>query len=265
MDLLRFYLENVTEADYHYRFKRFIEDNAKSASGAQDDMRIDNGSFVVFDQEEAIEKFRELCQPDRSYGPEEKSWFYLVCYYLHKNGYAIKQFPRVLARPPENPSRFSYDEIRGKLIAQGKADRGIVRYAERRELISKLSFDRGENHIDPGDDLNKKLIEVSTRQAPFVDMDIDEKLAEIANLIENLLKTGKSFAKLDYDLVCLGYISDETVTSYRKRLQCFRHAHAKALGERRAFSTEQKNFLIDYGVTIAKAIYNLLAMDGEDR
>ena len=37
-------------------------------------------------------------------------------------------------------------------------------------------------------------------------MSIDEKLAEIANLIENLLKKKGNFVQLDYSQVCFGYV-----------------------------------------------------------
>lgn len=40
-------------------------------------------------------------------------------------------------------------------------------------------------------------------------------------------------------------------------MQCFRHCTKKAITERKRYSEEQKNFLVDYGLTIVKAIYNL--------
>lgn len=47
-------------------------------------------------------------------------------------GYELKEFPRVLARPPKDPIDFTYSEIRTKLIALGEDHDGIVRYATRR-------------------------------------------------------------------------------------------------------------------------------------
>ena len=46
--------------------------------------------------------------------------------------------------------------------------------------------------------------------------------------------------------------------SYREKLQCFRHSAEQSLEERNAFSDEQKDFFIDYGVVIVKAIFVLL-------
>lgn len=40
-------------------------------------------------------------------------------------------------------------------------------------------------------------------------MSNDEKLAETANLIENLLKKNDKFISLDYSQICFEYISDK--------------------------------------------------------
>lgn len=72
----------------------------------------------MYDAEEAITKFKELCQPDVGcYDSEKVCWFYLVTYYLYKIGYEIKEFSRVLARPPVQPNDFVYVEIRNRIIA----------------------------------------------------------------------------------------------------------------------------------------------------
>ena len=89
-------------------------------------------------------------------------------------------------------------------------------------------------------------------------MTLDEKIAEIANLIENMLKREGTFIALDYSKVCSGFITDDVVKNYRKKMQCFRHCSGEALEERKAYSEEQKNFFVDYGLTIVKAIHSLL-------
>ena len=83
------------------------------------------------------------------------------------------------------------------------------------------------------------FMEISTRNARFENMTIDEKIKEIANLIENLL-----------------YVDDEIIKKYRKQIQCFRHSSNNALEERKQFSDEEKEFIIDYGITIIKLIYS---------
>lgn len=186
---------------------------------------VNDYEFEVYDIEEAILKFRELCQPEVSFAnSEQKCWFYLITYYLYKMGYEIKQFPRVLARPPVDPSDFTYGEIRNRIIAQGDDDNGTVRYATRRVFIANLTFELKSNYIEIDDAIDQKFIEISNRQASFNNMSTDEKLAELANLIENLLKKNGKFITPDYTKICFDYISDDIVTSYRKKMHCFRHA-----------------------------------------
>lgn len=139
----------------------------------------------------------------------------------------------------------------------GEDDNGTVRYATRRTFVAGLTFEQKTCNIEVNDSINQKFIEISTRQASFNGMHTDEKIAEIANLIENMLKQGGNFITPEYENVCCGFINDEIVKSYRKKMQCFRHCSEKAIAERKAFSEGQKNFLIDYGLTIVKAIHTL--------
>lgn len=244
MDIKEFYFQNIQESEYHYHFYESI--------------RNVNMVYNIFDAEEAITKFRELCQPDVSFeNSENKCWFYLITYYLYKMGYEIKEFPRVLARPPVDPSDFTYGDIRNKIISQGGDDNGTVRYATRRTFVASLTFELKSNHIGIDNSIDQKFIEISNRQASFNNMSTDEKLSEIANLIENMLKKEGNFITPDYSSICFDYISNETVTSYRKKMQCFRHATNEAILERNSYSEKQKNFFVDFGLTIIKVVYNL--------
>lgn len=163
-----------------------------------------------------------------------------------------------MARPPVDPSDFTYGEIRNWIIAQEGDDRGTVRYATRRKVIAEFTFELKSSHIEVGDFINNKFIEISNRQASFTDMSIDEKLAEIVNVIENLIKKDGKINSLDYSKVCCGFITDDVVRDYRKKMQCFRHGSDEAMRERKTYSVEQKNFFAHYGLTIVKAIYSLL-------
>ena len=164
----------------------------------------------------------------------------------------------MLARPPVDPGDFTYGEIRSRIIAQGDDDNGIVRYASRRKFVAGLTFELKSSHIDIDDLINQKFVEISNRQASFNNMSTDEKLAEIANLIENLLKKNGKFITPDYAKICFDYISDDIVTSYRKKMHCFRHATDEAIAERKSYSEDQKNLFVDYGLTIVKIIHTLL-------
>ena len=57
-------------------------------------------------------------------------------------GYEIKEFPRILARPPVDPTDFTYRDIRNRIIALGGDDNGTVRYATRRTFVADLTFEQ---------------------------------------------------------------------------------------------------------------------------
>lgn len=260
MDLKDFYLENVKTNEYHYRFMDSIKDVNRVYNIFTGYEEINDFDFEIYDTEEAIVKFKDLCQPEVAFDSEKKCWFYLIAYYLHKMGYEIKEFPRILARPPVEPGEFTYGEIRNRIIAQGNDDNGTVRYTTRRAFVAALTFELKSNHIEITESINQKFVEISNRQSTFNNMSTDERLAEIANLIENMLKKDGTFVTIDYSLVCFDYIDEETVKAYRHKLQCFRHSSDTSIEERASFSDEQKSFLIDYGLVIIKAIHNLLQM-----
>ena len=258
MDLREFYFQNIKESEYHYRFFDAIKKVNYTYNIFTGEEETQDYRFEIYDAEEAITKFRELCQPDVNFSGENKCWFYLVTYYLKTFGYEIKEFPRILARPPVDPSDFTYGKIRNRIIAQGRDDNGTVRYATRRSFIAELTFELNANHIEVGDSINQKFVEISNRQVSFMNMSTDEKIAEIANLIENLLKKDGKFISPDYSKVCCGFISDNVVKDYRKKMQCFRHCSDEAITERKTYSKKKKIFFIDYGLTIVKAIHSLL-------
>ena len=54
---------------------------------------VDDYEFEVYDTEEAINKTKELCQPDVDFYHSEKCWFYLITYYLYKIDMRTKEFP----------------------------------------------------------------------------------------------------------------------------------------------------------------------------
>lgn len=258
MDLKAFYFKNIKETEYHFCFYDFIKDVNKGYDILNECTESNDYSFETYDTEEAITKFKELCQPEETFASNEsKCWFYLITYYLNQMGYVIKEFPQVLSRPPADPSNFTYVEIRNRIIAQGGDDNGIVRYRTRRSFVAELSFERKPNHIGIDDSIDQKFIEISNRQASFNNMSTEEKLSEIANLIEYMLKKNERFITIDYSSICFNYISDEIVKDYRKKMQCFRHATSEAIAERNSYSEEQKNFFIDFGLTIIKVIHTL--------
>lgn len=258
MDLKDYYFSNVKEDEYHYCFYNDIENVNKVYNIFTGEKIISDYSFEVFDAEEAIQKFRELCQPNVSFDNEKTCWFHLITYYLYSIGYEIKEFPRLLARPPKDPLKFTYNDIRDKIIAMGEDDNGTVKFAIRRKLVAGLTFELKKTHINISDSVEQKFIEISNRNASFDNMSTDEKLAELANIIEHYLKKNGKFIKLDYSSMCCEYITEDMITSYRKKLHCFRHSTDEAIAERKLYSENQKSFFIDYGITIVKVIHKLV-------
>ena len=257
MDLKEFYFQNIKEDDYHYKFFKSIKDVNKAYNVFMGEQEVNDYEFEVYDPEEAILKFRELCQPEITFDKEKTCWFYLIVYYLYSLGYEIKQFPRLLARPPVDPSEFTYRDIRNRIIAEGDDDGGTVRYATRRAFVEELTFEIKSPHIEINDSIEQKFKEISNRSASFDSMKTDEKLVEISNLIENLLKKDGKFDALDYTSICFDFITDSMIKEYRKKMHCFRHSTEEAISERKAYSEDQKKFLIDYGLIIIKTIHSL--------
>ena len=216
MDLKEFYFQNIKESEYHHRFLNSVKKVNYTYNLFTGEEENQDYQFEIYDVEEAITKFKELCQPDVNFSPENKCWFYLITYYLNTLGYEIKEFPRILARPPAEPADFTYGEIRNRIIALGGDDNGTVRYATRRAFVAELTFMQKSCNIEVSDSINQKFIEISTRQASFNCMHTDEKIAEIANLIENMLKQDGKFITPEYEKVCCGFIDDTIVKNYRK-------------------------------------------------
>lgn len=259
IDLREYYLDNISEDDYYYRFFSLIEGVNRTYNVFYGEEETQGFEFLVHDEIEAIEKFRLLCQPgNEPERNEDRCWFYVVAYYLNAHGYVIEQFPDVLRRPPTEPSSFTYGTIRGRAVSLGLDDDGTVRWATRRTMVAGMTFVRKASSVAIGEALSQKIQLISAGNSRFEEMEDDEKLREIANLIENLLKENGKFIQPDYSKVMLGLVDGDTVRSLRNKLQCFRHSSKESLEERARLTDGQKRFLIDFGVTVCKAIHSLV-------
>lgn len=259
-DLRQYYLNSIKEEDYYYRFYPMVKDvDIISSYGLPvPKVKREKIQFLVYDKQDAINKFKELCQPEQKFDDNKKKcWFYIVCYYLNRCGVYIEQFPNILQRPPEIPSTFTYNEIRDWAIAHNLDNNGTVQYITRRKIVSEFKFLNAQNYIEPGEDIESLFNKISTNSIDFQNLSIESKLREITNLIEHLLKINGKFEVLDYERITFGYITNENIKDFRKQIQCFRHATEKALAERKQFTESQKSFLVDYGLTLSKVIFNL--------
>ncbi|MBQ8514154.1 MAG: hypothetical protein IJ496_02015 [Ruminococcus sp.] len=258
MDLRQFYLDNVKPDEYYYRFYDLISNVNMTYNIFGGEQETEHFDFQVFDMEEAIAYFKKSCQPENdSSNKEYDSWFYLTLFYMFKLGYVIEEFPTLVERPPKERTDFTYSEIRNRIIEMGQDENGTVRYATRRVFISKMTFVQKDTAIILDETIEMKFREISNRHASFEKMSTDEKLAEIANLIENMLKKNDKFLALDYSTICFDFIDDNTIKRFRKQLHIFRHSSEEALLQRKNYSNEQKSFMVDYGLTIIKAIHTL--------
>lgn len=256
IDLRKHYLSTVKADDYHYRFYDAINNVNMTYNVFEGPRETADNEFLVYDDNEAIDKFRSICRPENEANDKvSRCWFYLLTYYLDSMGYYIKEFQSVLSRPPEEPHDFIYTAIRDRALKLGLDNTdGIVTYDVRRRIVADMNFIQRGTAIELGESLERTLKAISTHDASFCDCDVDEQLAQLCNLIEYLLKGRGGFRKLDYSTIALGYLDDETIMKYRKQIQCFRHAAADSLEERNGFNAAQKDFLVELGILICKTI-----------
>jgi len=209
--------------------------------------------FWIYDEQDAIEKFKELIQPYNPNNPvidtEKDNSFIYLCNYLNDIGYYIEEFPTFLERPTDRWD-LSYDKVRKKIIERDGYN-GKVTWADRSVFVENLKFIKKKKH-EISDDVAKTLKMVSTRSAEFNNMPSDEKLEAICNSIEYLLKPHKKsnkFTVLDYSDT-EGYLSDDIVKDFRNKLECFRHSTKDDINKRDEYSEIQKEFFINYGLVI---------------
>lgn len=252
INIYEFYWTNVEKSDYFYKFSTEIGSHI---------LYIKEEELKFFDDDEIIEKFKSLCQPRNNYSNLDNTKFILICYYLMKNNYYIKQFPLYLEKTIKSQDfdklgYFAYDVVRNYLFKQGKQDiKGRITWQVRKDLINELEFIKTKEVYNVDKSIDSMIRKISPRNASFNDMPIDEKLSTICNLIELLLKgSNNKFETINYEDFAFNFIDNEDIKKYRKKIQCFRHASLNSLEERKQFSNEQKEFLVDYGYLICKHI-----------
>lgn len=264
INLEKYYREKVSKEDYYYKFyneliikadedKRIMEELAFIT----DSDPYEEALYDAYDEEDVIKIVKDLCEPNLDIRQTINTRkFYFAFFYLHDNGYKIVEFPRVIDRPPEDPYTFTCLNIRNLAIEKGMEFNGTVSYMNRRKIVANLTFEKKDIiKIDEG--INKLFVEISTRNAKFESMSKDEQIKEIANLIENMLYIDGKYIELDCEKKCFNLVTNDCIKKYRKQIQCFRHAHEEALRERKNIDDVQKDFIIDYGITIIKLIYRI--------
>lgn len=171
MELLEYFLNKVNVNSPYYQFRKEIETGQVNLFG---NTPMSYEKLYINSSEEAINKFRNLTQPQNSYSTEDNCKFILICHYLYQNKYVIKEFPELL----ENPILlydFAYGQVRTYLIAHGIGDSSRVAWQDRRDLINTLKFKILDNFY-VNSEINQLFKLVSTRSAEFQVMTNQEKL-----------------------------------------------------------------------------------------
>ena len=242
INLVKYYIDHI-ESDGYY--------NGKFGLNIINDIN-DSEIVDVFDAKDAFSLLKDLSEPYNEEDKSKNALFILVCFYLHHNGYSISIFPDALSRPVSRYN-FSYKEIRNQVIREKPGFACAVPWDARRSLIGELKLIQRDNTASLHNSAKDLIRSISTGDRLFAEMSQDEKLENISNSIEYLLKKNNKFKSIDKNS-SFGLIGNDEVKAYRNVLNCFRHAHEDALKERSKYSIQQKDYLINYGITIINAL-----------
>ena len=250
VNLLSFFEEHYLDT-YYLQLKDFVKPKRYNYSYFGDIIGEENISYDMYDINEIIEKFKEICQPDRGYTDEDNSWYILISFYFWKNGYTLDQFPNIFERP-KNIKSFAYDDIRQFAIKHGMVKNdGSVAWATRRQIINEFSFSFDNEKCINIDNVAEKLVmEIDTNSLKWNEMTLDTKLLNLNNTIEYLLKSKNNKF---IDIPEIDHIQQLVLpTEFRKLTHLFRHGVAPHL--RTEYSESEKQFLVDYGVSMVHLI-----------
>ena len=104
--------------------------------------------------------------------------------------------------------------------------------------------------------MDELIKNISTRSAKFEHMAIDEKLENIRNAYEHIVKLYGGFDKIDYHNVFMSFIEESNLKDFSKRLHAFRHGDAAALVERAVYTDQEKKYMIEFGIIVLNRLWN---------
>lgn len=240
-----FFRKHINENDYYNFYFKYIG-------------LVENQDYVYFDENKVMDEFKSMLNPkyESRINPKMTEKFIQLCFYLNQNGYFMKQFPVFLERPGEKCALYDlmYKEARQYILNSREEVNGIVTWDERRKLISDLEFLKKDYVVSS--EIDTLFIKISTRSASFMEMADDEKLKEISNVVEYILKNDGKFIDIDFS-DCFDILNKDKIISYRKKLNCYRHSSKEALLERKSYNKFQKDMLIRYGIFVVETVYKL--------
>lgn len=112
--------------------------------------------------------------------------------------------------------------------------------------MNLLEKDKG---VVVGDEIKSLIENISNNDTEWSLKNIEEKLMDCCNAIENILKNenGK-IQKIDNEIF-LDIVTEENLKKLKNKLQCFRHANTNAIDERKKLLIEEKEFLLNLAIT----------------
>lgn len=250
IDLLD-YFDNHVEGTYYERFRTEIQ-------------RVDDMAFVVFDQETSVleyklydedelkDKFRSICQPPDNHTSEDESWFILISFYFFDHNIYIRQFPKLFERP-KGLFEFAYTDVRQYAFDNGytNGDMTTVRWSIRRQIIKELVFERFVQGVIPTEEVVDLINIIESNDISWQEKSIDAKLAALNNVIEHCLKRESGFIEIPYIDNIRDFVK---CREFRTNTHCMRHGSQAALRNRTLLSDSEKQFLVDYGVSLVHLI-----------
>lgn len=256
IELRKYFLEKVTENSTYYKHKKYIESDFQDYAESYECKQIvPEVSINELVPDDFINEFKNLILPRNNYSNEDNFKFLLICFYLNEKGYYIDQFPNFL-KNPIGLEDFAYYKIRNHLILKKKDRNGNVAWRERKLLIQELNLLRN-NSIPTcfNNNIEEIFEEISIRGSTFDNMTNKEKLKEIANFLEHILKENKVYREIN-EVDTLNLISNSFIKEYRQILQCYRHANDESIDQRNKLE-EKELFLIHLGIAIIHGIHKL--------
>ena len=242
INITQYFKDNYDENDYYgysFFYLKFLDDIPE---------------YVYYDEEELIVDFKDMLDPvhEKEITIRKEDKFILMCFYFYKNGYIIEQFPKLFERPHKEKCYpdFMIKQIREYIMKERSDFSKKVSWEERRRLISNLKFIKNEMYDK---DIEKIIKNITTGNSSFSDMKIDEKLMNIANAIEYLLKENNKYISIEFNNV-KDIINDEKIKGFKHKFQCFRHSSKESIKERNNYSEKEKKTMIEYGIFIIKTM-----------
>lgn len=124
----------------------------------------------------------------------------------------------------------------------------IIRY----EPIFEYSIN---NNIKLEDESIKTIETISTNSAPWQNKSQDQKLLDLCNIFEYLLRSpNNKYNSINDEEAFSGLINDSLIKKYKDILQIFRHNKQSDIDQRKNMSKKRKDFLIDFGKIILNVI-----------